>query len=263
MCSCRLSTGNFRSAASSKVDKVCACFIEGVALAIELDLPPQKVRVPLAQRLVASPFHSSYLSNICTMLSSSIAWLKSLQRPQIAKWYDNRRAKIKRLERQHDDPSADMSDSHHTPDGSDFPSSSSQAQDTGDETDIMQAMAVASSFVEMRQRQDGNLRSSCDDEHSGASSDDEVVAASALQLQLQSLDEQARRLQEQPHRTDKHPRRSATPPDGATRTTTPCVSGGGTGRQRRMLERDGDLAGDPEAKLRRTSSAGDVRILMR
>lgn len=42
-------------------------------LAIELDLPPQKVRAPLAQRLVASPFHSSYLSNICTMLSSSIA----------------------------------------------------------------------------------------------------------------------------------------------------------------------------------------------
>lgn len=156
-----------------------------------------------------------------------------------------------------------MSDSHHTPDGSDFPSSSSQAQNTGDETDIMQAMAMASSFVEMRQRQDGNLRSSCDDEHSGASSEDEVVAASALQLQLQSLDEQAQRLQEQPHRTDKHPRRSATPPDGATRKTTPCVSGGGTGRQRRMLERDGDLAGDPEAKLRRTSSAGDVRILMR
>jgi len=37
MCPCRLGTGNFRRATSSKVDKVCACFIEGIALAIELE----------------------------------------------------------------------------------------------------------------------------------------------------------------------------------------------------------------------------------
>lgn len=231
-------------------------------LAIELDLNPQKVRVTVAQRLVASPFHSSYQSRICG-LSSSIVCLNSLQCWQIAKWYDNRRAKIKRLERQHDVSPADTSDSHHTPDGSDLLNSSSQAKDTGHEADVMQAMAMASSFVEMRQRQDHNLRSSCDDEHSGASSEDEIVAASALQLQLRSLDEQPQRLQEQPHRTDQHPRRSATPPAGATRKTTPCVSGGGTGRQRRMLESDDNCASAPEAKLQRISSAGDARILMR
>eukprot|EP01043_Picozoa_sp_COSAG02_P001163 COSAG02_NODE_23_length_52893_cov_58.101868_43_plen_127_part_00 len=125
----------------------------------------------------------------------------------------------------------------------------------GDEADVMQAME------EMRQRPDDESGSSDTDRY-GSSSDDEVVAASALQLQLQQGEEQPQRLQEPPER-EKAPHRSATLPERAARKPT-CVSGGGTARQRRMLERDGNsLASDQKAKRGRLGSSADARIHMR
>ena len=117
-------------------------------------------------------------------------------------------------------------------------------------------------MAEMRQRQDGETRS-YDNDRCGSSSDDEVVAASALQLQLQQVEEQPQRLQEPAERDNKTPPLSVTPPESAARRPT-CVSGGGIAGQRRMLERDGNsLASDQPAKRGRLSSSADARIHMR
>ena len=130
-------------------------------------------------------------------------------------------------------------------------------QGTGDEAAVMQAM------TEMQQRQDDELMSSDNDRYS-ASSDDEVVVGSALQLQLQQFVEQPQRLQEPPERDEKAPHRSTAPPDGATRRP-PCVSGGGLGLQRKMLEHDDNSSTPSERGAKRggLSSPTDARIHMR
>ncbi len=130
-----------------------------------------------------------------------------------------------------------------------------QARGTGDEAAVMQAMA------EMRQRRDDELRSN-ENERYCASSDDEVVVVSALQLQLQQVAEQPQRDREPPKR-EKAPTRSTTPPDGATRKP-PCVSGGRFGRQKRMLERDDNSSAcEQGAKYGGLTSPTDARIHMR
>lgn len=193
-------------------------------------------------------------------LRATLAVELDLPPQKIAKWYDNQRAKIKRLERQHVGTSSHTLESR-TPDTSSDLDSPRQVNDSGQEADVMQAMAMASSFVEMRQRQNINSGSSCDDEHS---SEDEVVAASALQLQLPRSEQQSRRLEQQPQRLEEPVKRAASQMGGRRKVLTQCVSGGGTGKVARMLERNGNtLVSDRQAKRGRLSSSADARIHMR
>lgn len=172
--------------------------------------------------------------------------------PQIAKWYDNQRAKIKRLERQHVGGTASSQhDAERRPASSETtPGLDSPAQislDNVQEAEVMRTMAVASSFMEMRQQHEDShceheqqqleeppATASCGDaaatstrteivgtaasrstygDERGASSEDEVVAASALQLHFQRLGRQRER--------------STTPPDIGSGVHTRYVSGGG------------------------------------
>lgn len=167
---------------------------------------------------------------------------------------------MKRLERQHGCNSSKHVDSE-TPDTSSG-EVSREAHATIDEVDVMHS--VACSFVQMRERLNHDIRSTCDDEHCGSSSEEEFVAASALQLQLQRSAERPQRLQELPLSIAQGSHRSATPTDNTKRKATQCVSGGGNRNQRGMLERDGNSrVTDRQQKRGCFSSSADARILIR